>query len=147
MIDKITTEVLLLIKQYISCSKYMCDALRDTYNIKEETLLGARRMSLLPKEGMLEEGFTYSFHGGGCYFEFENGTIDVEFGPNGRCDGFDAYRLHDFLITSKKNEYKYISSSKEIQEAIDHLFKYKKIIQLKQYPNDNLYYLNTEEVL
>ena len=123
---------------------YMCRALKVEYDTKGETLLRARRLNIIPKEGMFAEGHTFNFHGGGCFFEFENGTIDIDFGPNDRCDGFDVYRLFDFLTTSKKEQNIHCSEV-ELQEAINELLKERKIVQLGLYPNPNLYYLNNEQ--
>ena len=132
-----------LIREYIACSTYMCRVLKDEYDTKGETLLRARRLNLIPKEGKLAEGHSFNFHGGGCFFRFENGTIDIDFEPNDRCDGFDAYRLYDFLTTSKK--YQNINCSEvELQEAINELLKERKVVQPGLYPNPNLYYLNNE---
>ena len=90
-------ELLKLIKDYIACSKYMYKILKDNFNTAGETILRARRTNIIPKEGVLSEGIHFNFHGGGCYFKFENGAIDIDFGPNDRCDGFDSQRLYEFF--------------------------------------------------
>src|SRR5688572_24530330 len=118
-------DVLELIKEYIACSKYMCNALKKSYDTQGETLLRARRMNNIPKEGILEKGFKFNFHGGGCYFEFDNGTIDIDFGPEDRCDGFDSFRLYDFLMTSKGNVYIHLTSEEIIKEEIVQLLREK----------------------
>lgn len=136
------TMIMQLIKEYIACAKYMCKVLKETYDTKGETLLRARRINIIPKEGVLEDGFSFSFHGGGCYFEFENGTIDIDFGPNDRCDGFDAFRLYHFLSTSKMNQNIRLITESEIQKCLDELLIEKKIVRPGDFPNPNLYYLN-----
>lgn len=137
-------DIVQLIREYIACSSYMCNALQSEYGTKGETLLRARRLNIIPKEGILAEGQRFSFHGGGCFFEFENGTIDIDFGPNDRCDGFDSFRLFDFLITSKR--YQNINISEvELQEAINELLREGKVVQLGLFPNPNLYYLNNKQ--
>jgi hypothetical protein len=85
----------------------MCTDLRQHYKIPNElTLLTARKSyNLVPKDGDLPNGASFSFHGIGCYFEFENGAIDVDFGPNDKCDGFDFYRLKDFLLRTRKSSF------------------------------------------
>lgn len=46
------------------------------------------------KSGCLSAtGGSFRPHGIGCAFDFDGWTIDVDYGPDGRCDGFDAWRL------------------------------------------------------
>jgi len=100
----------------------MCSLLGEAYDIKGESFLRARREDLIPKEGLLSEGCKFSFHGGGCYFEFENGAIDIDFGPDNRCDGSEAI----------------------IKEELDKLLKEKIIIELKTYPNPHLFFVSSK---
>lgn len=104
------------------------------------TLLRARRINLIPKEGETLEGFKFNFHGGGCYFEFDNSRIDVDFGPNGRCDGFDSFRLYDFLQTSKL-DFKDVLLEENIRTEISRLEDEGIIVQPNEYPNPALFYL------
>ncbi|MDA3613487.1 DUF6896 domain-containing protein [Polluticaenibacter yanchengensis] len=129
-----------LIKNYIACSKYWCRLLKDNFGIHDKTTLRARRMNLIPSKGALEE-LTFSFHGGGCYFEFEGGAIDVDFGPDDRHDGFDSQRLFDFIKSSKK-DYSSFLSQEDIEKYLNLLFENKVIIKPNWYPNPHLYYLN-----
>ena len=122
----------------------MCSLLGEAYDIKGESFLRARREDLIPKEGLLSEGCKFSFHGGGCYFEFENGTIDIDFGPDNRCDGFDSFRLFDFLKTSKSEKYAHLNSEAIIKEELDKLLKEKIIIELKTYPNPHLFFVSSK---
>jgi hypothetical protein len=50
----------------------------------------------IPHAGTLPSGRTFSFHGFGCYFQCGQVVVDVDFGPDGRIDGFDAWRLSLF---------------------------------------------------
>src|SRR5438067_5207775 len=57
-------------------------------------LLRASRKGELQKEGDLPAiGATYSFHGIGCRFQVGTSVVNIDFGPDGRHDGFDAWRL------------------------------------------------------
>jgi hypothetical protein len=137
------TAIMQLIKDYIACAKYMCKVLRDAYDTKGGTLLRARRINSIPKEGILENEYNFNFHGGGCYFEFENGAIDIDFGPDDRCDGFDAYRLYQFLTASKIKENIQSITESEIQAFLNELLTKRAIVQPGDFPNPNLYYLNS----
>jgi hypothetical protein len=91
------TVILNLIKKYQVCAKYVCDSLASYYNIGDIPLLKAyREDKIIPKNGTLPDGTFFNFHGSGCFFKFKEGEIDVDFGPEGRCDGFDLFRLQHF---------------------------------------------------
>lgn len=57
--------------------------------------LRAWRKGRLPQKGYVDVAKTisYCFHGVGCCVEFGTKTIDFDYGLEGRCDGFDAWRL------------------------------------------------------
>jgi len=129
-----------LIGDYISCATYMCSTLRDSY-ITNETLLRSRRINLIPKDGELSEGITFSFHGTGCYFEFENGNIDIDFGPDDRCDGFDDYRLYEFLEQTKSGGYKELHDKYVFQGEFEKLISAGVIIKPDWELNSHLFYL------
>lgn len=140
--DTQQNEILQLIKDYVSCSKYMCKILKESYDTKGATLLRARRINIIPKEGILAEGYLFSFHGGGCYFKFEGGSIDIDFGPNDRCDGFDSQRLYEFLKSSQSNKKNSMIDEVSISRMFKYLLEKKIIINPGWYPNPHLFYLN-----
>jgi hypothetical protein len=139
--EKLQEIMLDLIKDYIACAEYMCNILRDEYNIKS-SLLRARRTNIIPKEGKLLEGSHFNFHGGGCNFEFENGSIDVDFGPNDRSDGFDYRRLYNYLIDTKKDIYKELSDINILKMEFDNLILNGRIKNPEWHPNSYLFYLS-----
>lgn len=138
-----TDAIISLIHDYISCAEYMYNAIRDEYEIGDQVLLGAYREKKIPKEGKLTGDISYNFHGGGCYFEFDSGTIDIDFGPNGRCDGFDQYRIYDFLKTSevRSTEYKELIVEEDFRFAFEYLINNQIIYSPGWYPNPGLFYL------
>jgi len=54
----------------------------------------------MKKKGTLSDGATYAKHGNGCLIEFEGGAVDFDFGDRGEFDGFDAWRLAEFVRAS-----------------------------------------------
>lgn len=136
-------EILKLINDYIACSKYVCSIMKENFNTNGETILRARRINLIPKEGILSEGFYFNFHGGGCYFKFDGSSIDIDFGPNDRCDGFDSQRLYEFLESSKKSHFSF-SSETDIKESIEQLLEKGILINPAWQPNPHLFYLALE---
>lgn len=139
-IEHIENDLIQLIKNYISCSKYVCGILKDSFGVYDKTILRARRINLIPSEGTLVD-FMFSFHGGGCYFEFDGGSIDVDFGPDDRCDGFDSQRLFDFIKSSSR-EYPNFLSQDDIGKYLNLMLNDKIIVRPNWYPNPHLYYLN-----
>jgi hypothetical protein len=66
---------------------------------KDSDVLRAVVDGRLPRDGVLGEGGEggeYRFHGIGCEATIEGVEVDFDFGPAGRHDGFDAWRLHLF---------------------------------------------------
>jgi hypothetical protein len=131
-----------LINDYISCSNYMCNSLRDDYCFTEESLLGAwRKSKTVPKEGNLSDGTYFNFHGSGVYFEFENGEIDIDFGPNGRCDGFDLGRLKHFLLSTKRASYTNLTDEGKFAMEFERLTNCGIIFNPQWIPSPHLYFL------
>jgi hypothetical protein len=75
------------------------------------------RDSRIPRRGTLPSGRIYSFHGIGCRFEKDGIVADMDFGSDGRTDGFDAWRLHIFAESIGDE----IVTIEEIQSALDAL--------------------------
>ena len=47
----------------------------------------------LRRQGTLPSGRSFDFHGIGCRFELGEVAVEVDFGSDGRDDGFDTWRL------------------------------------------------------
>ncbi len=132
-------ELAKLIEEYIQCAKYSCALLKQLHN-GEETFLRAKVLKLIPKEGFIENVF-YKFHGSGCYFEYPNNHIDLDFGPNNRCDGFDLFRLKDFFSgITDKGKYKALMENNGFEQQFEELVKAKIICNPKSEPSPHLYY-------
>ena len=50
----------------------------------------------IPQHGELEGGVRYFKHGYGCAVSLPTGTVDFDFGAQGKINGFDAWRLAGF---------------------------------------------------
>jgi len=64
--------------------------------------LGAWWDKKVPECGWLDEEqwIRFRFHGIGCRVTFGHVVVDFDFGPGGRHDGFDAWRLATFAATA-----------------------------------------------
>jgi hypothetical protein len=137
-------ELHMLIEEYIICAKYSCSLLKQLYK-GQETFLRAKVLKLLPKEGVIENAF-YRFHGSGCYFEYPNNHIDIDFGPNNRCDGFDLFRLKDFFSTIKDyKKYNTLIENTNFEEQFEELIEAKIIYNPQLEPSPHLYYFIDSE--
>jgi hypothetical protein len=137
------TDLLGIIKDYIACAKYMCNALKDRYEIKAETLQRARRINLVPDEGYLPDNIRFSFDRMDCHFEFETGTIDINISPDDRFDNFDFHRIVSFLKLSKLPKYKMINDFENLEIQFNKLLEDNIILCPQLHPRVDACYLNT----
>ena len=132
-------ELDMLIEEYLVCAKYSCSLLKQLYS-GQETFLRAKVLKLIPKEGFIENVF-YKFHGSGCYFEYANNHIDIDFGPNDRCDGFDLFRLKDFFSTiMDRKKYATLMEDAKFEQQFEDLVKANIIHNPKSEPSPHLYF-------
>lgn len=128
-----------LILNYIHQSESCCKLLREV--VIDKPILAAKVQGLIPIRGKINN-VKYSFHGGGCYFEYEGGWIDVDFGPGERCDGFDVRRLKFFLEGLKnKSQYSLLFNDQRLNNDFLELENQGIIINPKNWFNSHLYYL------
>ena len=125
-------ELLPLIRDYLECSNKYCSMLMSTYK-ESVSLQRAKILKILPKTGTIGN-VSYNFRGRGCYFRDAGTEIDIDFGPGGRNDGFDNYRLKKYL-TSKG------ISTGEFDKQFDELISNGSIRKHPDYPDDHLFYL------
>ncbi|HWE93874.1 MAG TPA: hypothetical protein VG269_07930 [Tepidisphaeraceae bacterium] len=84
-----------LIAEYQAAARSAVVALREVSHSSD--LIRDWRSGRLKASGTLQQPRgQYRFHGVGCRFEIGGRTVDVDFGPAGRYDGFDAWRLQQF---------------------------------------------------
>ncbi len=133
-----TTEprILSLIEAYLA----EIEAFRRVLN--EETPLEAYRSGRLPKRGSVgaDPEFFYEFHGVGCRVEVADRIVDFDFGPGGRSDGFDRWRLL-WYSQSRSEKFGEFHSLETIQSELQRLTE-KGIISCPNWsPSPHLYYL------
>ncbi len=129
-----------LIKEYVSCAEYSCSLLNSIYQGSETLLYAWKVLKLIPKEGQIGEIY-YQFHGRGCYFEYPNDSIDIEFGPEGsRCDGFNFFRINDFL-KYRQARFNEIRDEQFLRRAFADLSNQGLIVKHPLEPESDLYYL------
>lgn len=82
-----------LIKKYHLWIRRSMEILREGYQVDD--VIRARKKGIIPRRGIINE-MEFSFHGIGCRTELEGYLVNWDFGPEGRIDGFDAWRLWQF---------------------------------------------------
>jgi hypothetical protein len=102
-------------------------------------LLRAVNSRAAPRQGILPSGKTYEFHGVGCRFERDQQTVDVDFGPGGRCDGFDAWRL--WMFAQKFVEWKAFHDLNLIRRGLEDLIAKGHVCAPRLAPSEHLFYL------
>jgi len=134
---KAEARILRLIGEYQRLANEAVEAMKQAYG--RSNLLRAWRSGKIKKSGMLTKGrISYDFHGAGCRFEFGKHTVDVDFGPNERHDGFDAWRL--WLLADSNPAYSDLDRSK-VERALATLQAKGIIKKLEGGTSDHLYYL------
>ncbi|HEX4793254.1 MAG TPA: hypothetical protein VH370_05655 [Humisphaera sp.] len=91
-----------LIAEYQRLASEAVEAMKRAYNRAD--LLRAWRTGAIKKSGKLaKRHIGYEFHGAGCRFQVAKQIVDVDFGPKGQHDGFDAWRL--WLLADSSSGY------------------------------------------
>lgn len=126
-----------LINTYLYYAKEFCNVLKEAYDL-DVSLPRAKVQKLIPKRGSIK-GLYFNFHGKGCFFAKGEVSIDIDFGPNGRMDGFDSFRLKQFL-KSNKGQVKDIENELEFDRQFNALIERGIICKHPDFPDDSLYY-------
>jgi hypothetical protein len=105
------------------------DAFPDLDNIHDWKRLA------IPREGVLPSGRKFFFHGIGCRFELDADDVDVDFGPNGETNGFDAWRI---LCFQKNRETAMEMTRAEIEHALSEMYESGDLVRIK---NSSLFFL------
>jgi hypothetical protein len=112
-----------LIRAYNSAAEDAVRELRSSYPPFRDAM--SLKQAEIPRQGTLASGRTFSFHEIGCCFEKDGVEVDVDFGPNGRSDGFDAWRLHRFSANVGQTHLTYY----QIQIALDEMLRAGEIVK------------------
>jgi len=126
-----------LIRGYQSAVQILVAALRNTYG--QEDLLAARRDGAIPPRAAIG-GVEFAFHGVGCRGTVAGIEVDFDFGPDGRTDGFDAWRLWDFARQSPE-KYPRFQRREDLEVALHALAAAGEIRCTRSAPSPHLWYL------
>lgn len=133
-------EVIEAIKEYQGYVAKGNSLLVDKYDLEVSPFKAFKR-KLISKSGILdlEKNISYSFHGVGCSVIFGETKVDFDYGPNQRIDGFDFWRLYEFIKTSNKSYNHLLLTLEENFKNLEH----KGIIECPEWlPSKHLYYFS-----
>ncbi len=129
-------KILDLIKDYQNDVELFMKLFNEKYARKD--VIRAWHDGDIPQAGEVANTIEYELHGIGCCVFFPDREIDFDFGPELRTDGFDLWRLKQY-VKRNENSKKYPISD-ELDISFNRLIKSGKI--KKTYKNSNLYFLS-----
>ena len=145
--------ILPLIEAYQSHVAEACELFRSNLGVTGNILAAWRRIPIgdydsddepsIPGSGTLDpkRNVTYSFHGIGCRVMFGSLDVDFDFGPHGRHDGFDSWRLHMYAKSAKP--FRELSDQNVIQTELDAMERENFIQHLDESLGSHLYYFTS----
>ncbi|QDU78371.1 hypothetical protein Pla110_00720 [Polystyrenella longa] len=134
------TTTLDIIEHYLSGVRDNVNAICDHYGVDD---LWLNQEDRIPCSAIIDcpaKRIRFSFHGVGCRMQVGNQIYDFDFGPDGRIDGFDAFRLSLYIQSRNKNDEKKFTEE-QLQTDIDSLVTKGGAIKPKWEPGPHLYYL------
>ena len=129
-------ELLSLIHSYIGLVRRACDQMMRAFGTSD--LLGAVHTGAIPREGAVA-GMTYQFHGVGCEVGIDGDLVDFDFGPEERCDGFDAWRLS--LMAKSSHRWSDLADEAKVKAVLERLEYRGDVVAPRWHPSPHLYYL------
>lgn len=130
-----------LIHDYTTMSKAASAQLQRELGV--ENLFQAWMHREVPQRGVLSDGSEYQFHGIGVCIERTDGLdVDFDFGPGGRADGFDTWRLWLFA-TQFPTKYPNFQRQDQVEKALNTLIA-AGIVKRCRAEGDPLLYLRSE---
>ena len=139
---EIRDRILVMIRDYQQRVARFVSAAKAFFG--EEDLLAVSMAGQLPDEGHLDDAqeSAFRFHGAGCAVKTLDAEIDFDFGPDGRHDGFDAWRLHIFA-ESQPQVYPEFQDMALVERALEELLHTDVIFSPRWLPSPHLLYFWT----
>jgi hypothetical protein len=114
---------------------------------RTDLLTAYRHDKIFPQVGSLEKHHIkrYAFHGIGLAVDFDDNTsVDFNFAflPEQRHDGFDLWRLGEF-VSSRPDKYKKYLAKKKLEEDFNKLVERKAIVKPDINPSTTLYFFHS----
>lgn len=135
-----------LIADYQENVERVMTAFKQEFN-KTDLLTAYRHDKIYPQVGKLKKYNIkrYAFHGIGLAVDFDDNTsvdFDFAFLPEQRHDGFDLWRLGEFVST-RPNKYKKYLDKKKLEEDFNKLIERGVIVKPDINPSTTLYFFQS----
>jgi hypothetical protein len=135
-----------LITDYQENVELVMKAFKQEFN-REDLLTAYRHDKIYPQVGSLKKYQIkrYAFHGIGLAVDFDDNTsvdFDFAFLPEQRHDGFDLWRLGEF-VSSRQDKYKKYFDKKKLEEDFNRLVERKVIVKPDINPTTTLYFFHS----
>jgi len=101
----INKDLELLIFDFLGAVETSLQLLEDKFGSRSLQQLWHEKK--IAQRGKVLNGVSYQLHGSGCMIEYPDYCVDFDFGPNGRTDGFDAWRLYNYACELPEKHAKY----------------------------------------
>lgn len=117
-----------LIHEYLRAVKSLASRLAAEYGVPD--LLTGRRSRAIPRTGETSGGIEFRFHGAGCWMSDGDTVVDIDFGPDGAIDVFDAWRLH--VYSEDQPDLVGVRTPAEVDEALDALHRAGGLVEVER---------------
>lgn len=135
---KYMSTIIHLVKAYQASVDYAVNELRESLSCDD--LLKGFNERTIPQEGELVSGNSYYFHGVGCVFTLKGRDVNFDFGPSNRNDGFDLWRLEQFVDEHADKYELFYNDKEELKQEFCRLERDGIIFNPKWFPGTSLYY-------
>ena len=135
-----------LITDYQESVEKVMQAFKQEFN-RTDLLTAYRHDKIYPQVGKLKRHHIkrYAFHGIGLAVDFDDNTsvdFDFAFLPEQRHDGFDLWRLGEF-VSSRSDKYKKYLDKKKLEEDFNRLVEQGVIVNPDVSPSTTLYFFKS----
>ena len=135
-----------MITDYQQTVDYVMMAFKEEFN-RTDLLTACRHDKIYPQDGKLQKHHIkrYAFHGIGLAVEFDdNTTVDFDFAflPEQRYDGFDLWRLSEF-VSSRPGRYGKYLDEKKLEYDFNSLIKQGIIVKPDISPSTTLFFFKS----
>lgn len=136
----IAPRLLKLIGEYQLHVAKLAGTLRERFGVDD--LIGAWQQGQIPTQGDFHDRHEtrFEFHGIGSKIESARGVLEFDFGPGGRCDGFDGWRLWIYA-QAMAQEYPEFQRYEVVESVLGELVTDGLVVRMGWMPSPHLCYL------
>lgn len=116
-----TTQTLIdSINEYLKRVQQAAELLERSFGTRD--ILELWWTNKIPRRGVVTDGIEYELHGVGCSVYMSDTCIDFDYGPDGRVDGVDPWRLYMYACKTPQ-KYKEYTDMKFLEHEFNEYIK------------------------